>query len=290
MSFYASNTYAAAQESREERNNVPTNFLWESIIADLHWSVLHIAALSILSNTLFHRKAAWTLRPWRHLLSDNSKIMLLALRYGADIGMADDIEHRLSKFYDDLSVAKTSTIPLVRSLTSYTNVEMQLVSQCASRWRRMSQDALQIVRDLESDVKKRLPVQYHEDSRTLSLFLKEAVGGESARVGLSGEILLPVLCQRRLTPRAAVQRSCRLILGSGSVAAKLVDISSRGLGVICKHPFMQGEKLSVELDNDRVLRASVVRRDGDHVGLLLETPLGSVDPLFAPPGTVDTQR
>lgn len=267
-------------ESVEGTQRIDSNFLFENVICDLYWSALHIATLCTLLNAIGKANTQWTLRPWRHLLYDNSKIMLLALRYSEEIGLSAEAGGQLSGLYSEMAVAKKAMHPLTSSVKNYTPSELMLATKTAAKWRQLSQTATQVMNAIEPVVKNRLPGPYSADARTLVGFLRDAATGDTKRVSPAGEISLPALNQRRKAPRIAVDRPCRLLLPSLTLSAKLEDVSSHGLGVICGHAFPKRQPLTVELDDGRLLKATVVRQNGDRVGLSLARPLANNDPLF----------
>jgi hypothetical protein len=71
-----------------------------------------------------------------------------------------------------------------------------------------------------------------------------------------------------------------LVLRDARLPAILLDVSRDGVGVICDCPLDDRQAVSVELDGGRLLKAIVVRRDGDRKGLLLLKPLAIDDPLL----------
>ena len=64
-----------------------SNFLFEMVVCDVQSSALEIAALAMMLTACARPSANWTLRSLRYILNDNAKCMLLALRYGSDIGL-----------------------------------------------------------------------------------------------------------------------------------------------------------------------------------------------------------
>lgn len=261
--------------------NIDGDFLLETLLCDLHWSMLHIGAFSTLVNACLRSEEEWTLRPWRHILHDNQKIVQLALRYCADIGLSSAISEEISKLYMELAKVKLLTVPLTASSRAYTPAERQQLSQLASKWRLLCQNAGHILARLEPDVRARLSGPYAGDSRTLVRFLTEAASGDTKCVSRWGEITLPTLAQRRLAPRREVHRPCWLITADRKLPAVLDDVSRNGIGILCSAPLVDGQPITVELDDGRILSATVVRQIGERVGLALKTPLANDDPLFA---------
>ena len=233
---------------------IDVEFLFENIVSDLHWSAFHSATICTMLDACVREKAVWTLRSWRHIMDDNRKIMKLALRYCAEIGLSAEIETRISDLYDQISEAKASIGPLMNSAKNYSSAEFQLAAQNAVKWRQLCHEAAPIVVAMEPLVKRRLPKSYLEDSSMLVRYLKEAANFETARVDVWGEISLPPLNQRRQYPRVAIRTPCRLVWSSTTVDAELRDASRTGLAVECKHALEKGQELSVEIQDGNFAR------------------------------------
>lgn len=184
---------------------------------------------------------------------------------------------RVEGLYRSVGEAKRTLGPLMRS-----NLQREALSSCTQTWRRLAVGAAEALAVLDAPTKSRLNSVYTEDATTLRQFLKEAAEGDLSRVDAMGSIQPPFLRQRRRNPRVAVQRSCMLVLPSGSYRAEIADISQEGLGIVCSQPMEDQQTLHVALDDGRQLEAKVMRRQGNRVGLKLRTPLSATDPLFRP--------
>jgi hypothetical protein len=270
----------AFNETAAPRRNIDADIVLETIVSGFHWSALHIGTIATVSNACVQTKATWTLRPWVNSLRENSKIMRAPLRYCENIGLSAEVGADLMELYARLSEAKALAIPLADMSRSYNASEHQRLGQLQVRWRILSLNAIEVAQALKGDVKRRLAGQYYEDSRVLVRFLTEAAHGDTKRVGANGEMSPPMLGQRRQTPRIPIQAPCRLVLRDARLPAILLDVSRDGVGVICDCPLDDRQAVSVELDGGRLLKAIVVRRDGDRKGLLLLKPLAIDDPLL----------
>lgn len=279
-SSFAETARSGGNPGAARDKNIDADHMFETILCGVHWNVLQIGAMSTLATACYQRKADWTLRPWRHTLQNNGKIMKAPLRYCADIGLTAAIGDDISNLYDRLADAKALTSPLTSNAIAYTGSDLQLLGQLEVKWRQLSLNAIPIMHVLKPEVKRRLPAQYSEDGRVLVRFLMEAANGETGRVSALGEITVPTLSQRRQAPRVGVQLPCRLVLPDSTLPALLFDVSRDGLGIICSHPLLDRQAVSIDLKDGRLLKAIVVRRDGDRKGLLLLKPLSSDDPLL----------
>ena len=224
--------------------------------------------------------AGWTLRAWRHGLGDDCEVMRLALRFQDDMGLNTAIAAQIAGLYDSVSNAKASIVDLAKIAALYTVPERKAVAQAAERWRRVSREAVEVLKAVNGAMSRRLPALYAEDERAMVAFLEEAAKGDTRRVSVFGELTAPALRQRRRTPRISSRVSCRLILPGGQAWAEIEDVSRNGLGLMCSVPAREGEAAVVELADGRRLTAVIARRNGDHVGLTLSTALSSSDPLL----------
>lgn len=267
-------------ERVRETNELNKEFLLETIVYDLLWSDFHVGTFATLLSACARTNADWTLRPWRHLLYDNSKIMQLALRYGPEIGLTEEVCANTSKLYHDIAAEKLRLAPLVETSTSYSSAERREVIAASIAWRRLAQAAKSILVAFEAAAIRRLGDLLVEDARTLFKFLDEAGAGSDERVGPSGEISLPVLKQMRHEPRMKIEGRCTVIVADKSIAASLKDVSACGLGMICDQPLPDKQSITVVLEDGRRLKGTVASRRDDHVGLLLDSRLNRNDPLF----------
>ncbi len=255
-------------------------FLLATIIYDLLWNVLHIGALAIALTACARGNTRLTLRPWRHLLHDNSKIMQLGLRYGPEIGLNEELCARTSKLYADVAVAKPPLAGLCKSAGSYSEPERRQLAGAAETWRRLAREARSILAEFNSGAIARVGGLLVEDARTLCQFLDEASAGNAKRISPNGEIALPALKQMRRSPRLKISGSCTLLVAGKSIAAELKDVAQSGLGIICRQPLLENQSLTVVMNDGRQLKAKIVNRQGDRIGLLFDLQLSSDDPLF----------
>ena len=255
-------------------------YLFESLICDLHWSALHLGALTNLINAYAHSDATWTLKSWRHLLHDNAQIVTLALRYHDNMGLTAGLAGRIAGVYVGVSGLKRDVAPLAGQ-QKYGSREHQLLAQrLAMSSRTICADTVEVFGALESPVSKVLAKSYSDDSKLLVRFLKSTASGIQEHVNHLGEITLPKLNQRRRTPRAASHQGCRIIVEGITTSAVILDISREGLGVSCEHPLALDQEIVIQLEDGRQLDGKVVRLSGKQAGIILSRPLSNQDPIF----------
>ena len=108
---------------------VNPKFLLELIVADLHWSALQIGSLALMTAAAATRGSTVELRFCRHLVYDDTRVMRLALRYGADAGLGEDIRRKLDRLYADIGEAMKPLASFVQtnSLTAGQRDQLQRV-------------------------------------------------------------------------------------------------------------------------------------------------------------------
>jgi len=258
---------------------IDRGFLLETIICDLHSSAMQVAMLAIMIEASAKPKGAAALRSGRHMLHDDCKVMSLALHYGEEVGLSPDCIKRIDSFYRGVGEAKQKLGPMLQP-SSHPGQQSDLLRNVRHSWRWLAVAAAEALAGVDALTSSQLGDPYVEDSSTLRQLLKEAADGDIRRVDAMGTIHLPLLRQRRQSPRATVKQPCMIVLPSGSYTAVIADVSRKGLGIVCSHPIEDRQSLRVALEDGRQLEAMVVRRQGDQIGLLLSTPLSAGDKLF----------
>jgi len=255
-------------------------FLLETVVCDVHGAFLQIATLSLMTMNCARPNATTNLRACRHLMHDDSKIMLLALRYGHEIGLDGSTIDKLSRLYVDMGRAKAALAPLT-SLELLSPTQRQQIHSHAQSWRGLAQAATGVVDALGALIKARLDPGYAQDFQTTRAFLAQAVEGRMNDIMAHGVLEPPKLRQRRRNPRMTLARSCNLIVGTASYPAKILDVAREGIGVNTRAALETGQSVAIALDDGRRLEATVVRRQGPVFGLKLLELLTPDDPLFA---------
>ena len=259
---------------------IVAEFVWETIVCDLHSSALQVAMLTIMLGASARPQGALALRSGRHMLHDDCKVMILALHYGEQAGLPPASIRRIDSFYRSVGDAKLKLRPLLQAVARTASPSELL--HVAQSWRRLAVAACEALAEVDALIKSQLSSVFSEDAATLRRLLKEAADGDVSHVDATGSVRLPALRQRRSNPRTAVRRACRIVLPDGVYSAEIADVSRRGLGLVCAHRLDDGQDLRVALEDGRELEATVVRRQGDQIGLSLRAPLSTADPLFQP--------
>jgi hypothetical protein len=254
-------------------------FLLEMIVCEAHWCVMQVATIAILSSACARPEATYSLRSCRYLLHNDVAIMLLALRYGDEIGLRADDVAKLAGLYRGVAEAQKSLLPMT-ALPVLSATQRNALKSHAAVWRRLAAQAGTAIAQIEASTRARLNGYYHKDAETLRHYLRRAADGDMSDVDASGVVRTPELTQRRKSPRVAIDGTCVLILPTGSIRARLNDVSLNGLSVTAEQPLEARQKLVVALEDGRKLEAVVVRRQGAKAGLSLRHSLKATDPLF----------
>lgn len=255
-------------------------FLLETVVSDVHGTILQIATLSLMTSSCARLGSRLNLRACRHLMHDDSKIMLLALRYGQEIGLDKPSIDGLTSLYIDMGQAKMALAPLTDCET-FSSSQRQQLSGHAQTWRALANSAGGRLEGLGAIIKARLDAGYAQDFQTTRSFLARALEGDLLDIAVNGVLEAPKLRQRRRNPRLTLARSCSLRIGATAHPAKLLDIAREGVGVSTRAPLEVGQDVVIALDDGRRLDATVARRQGSVAGLKLREPLEPSDPLFA---------
>jgi len=256
---------------------VNPKFLLELIVADLHWSALQIGSLALMTAAAATRGSIIELRFCRHLVYDDTRVMRLALRYGVDAGLREDLRRKLDQLYVEIGEALKPMTSFVQS-RSLTAGQRDQLPRVLPVLRKVAQAASECLGALEGVTRSSLSRDYADDSLVIRQFLDRAARGDLGDIS-NGVLVAPRLKQRRQSPRVKVSRSCRLVSAAGEFPAEMVDASREGLGLVCKAPLTQGETVTVLVDG-RQLAGKVQRLAGSQVGLLLKQSLPLGDPLF----------
>ena len=261
------------------RQVVANLYLLESLVCDLHWTALHIGTITTLLNSYLKSPDSFNLKPWRHLLHDNSAIIKLGLRYGHELDISDSAKQTITEVYDRARDAKKNIGSLIKSHSK--DIERQsVITRLHEEWRPLCARCVVALNEVANLAARALSGHFGKDRDTLVVFLLEASRGDSNRVNCWGEIEVPRLEQRRREPRRRLSKPCKLIVSTIELDATIMDVSMHGLGVFCSQTLDLGQTLWVRLEGRQRLEATVIRRSGDHYGLALTRPISSDDRLF----------
>ncbi len=258
------------------------NALFEALVCEFHWTVLHVAAIASCMNASVAQNRAWMLRSCSNFIPVETPVIRAALHTWQEIGLASELASSLRKVYLDLFEAKRQTLPIIRNAGTFTGPTISLakLQQIAALWRKLSEECEAAVQSLEPEARWRLSGLYTGNSLVLGRFLREAIAGSHDCVNQVGEVAIPVLPQRKKTQRYALLQPCLVRAKNGNAIAFARDISRNGIGLTCDQSLHLKERLIVELRNGRKMKGTVVWAKDDQVNVQFEEPLAADDPLF----------
>jgi hypothetical protein len=254
-------------------------FLFEMIVTDTHWTSMQIATLCLMATYSMGQGAKWTLRSCRHILSDDTRVMRLALRYGAEVGLSAALQNRLDGLYAELSELQKRSAPLAESDTP-SQAQRELLQRLLPHWRKIALATAEALAQLEPVARTRLHPNFSADAITIRDFLRRASGGDLSDMDRFGVVHSPRLKQRRQSPRVAVKKNCRIVSLQGEFPAEVVDVSREGLGLVGAALIEPQQNIAVLLEDGRRLEGAVVHKQGQQIGVLLTRKLSFTDPLF----------
>jgi PilZ domain len=253
-------------------------FLAEMIVSELHWSAMQIGILCLLVNACLAHGVRNSRRSLRHLSHDDTRAARLALRYGENAGLLAETIKRIDRFYVEVGEMQAQLGPVVAAAAPEAGYDERLPRLLPSL-RRLSLAAAAAFNDIEPLVRARLDASYLHDSGVIRAFLARAARGDLSDVDAYGAVTPPTLQQRRQTPRAAVRKSCKLVVAGVEFDAEVTDVSRDGLGIACNAAVGAQQEVEVVFAGRR-LPAVVMRRNGERIGVRLKRALAVTDPLF----------
>jgi len=242
-------------EHVQDKSQANLDFLVENVASNLHLHAIQVVTIAASVSAAMRSGETTLLRSCRHLLHDNGKAMLLALKFGADIGFAASLVVHLSAAYKRVVDGKLALKGIVEASGSRQGRD-QWQAQ-AIWWRRAAAETLKAVELFDEGARGRLSSVYAEDTRAVRQALQKAANDDASLVDRSGFLVLPRLRQRRQSPRLAVDRACTVHLSAGAVQAHIEDMSREGLGIVCAQPLVEGQQLKITLDNGTKVEAVV---------------------------------
>jgi hypothetical protein len=261
-------------------SEIGTSHFLESVVCDIHWTCLHAATLRYLIQAALHRGIDLRLGAWRHLLTNNTSISVLALRYSAEMGMLPEVRGSISEFLEAMSGAMAATHAALKKVGPRTAFSRRDLQSILLPWTQTCLKAEHALASLERMTRHRLVSEYAQNAQIILAFLQEGARTDGSRLNEWGELSLPTLAQRRLHPRAVANRPCQLHVGGEALPATLQDVSRNGLGIVCSQALEPGSTVTVEFADGRKVQAKVARSQGKVTGLHLAVPLAANDPIF----------
>jgi hypothetical protein len=263
-------------ESKESAAN--GKFLFEMIVADLQWTALQAASFCIIATACAAPDCRFSLRACRHFAYDDTRVMRLALRYADEVGLPSEARTLLDRLYGDLSDLQKLMGPLIDAVTLSPS-QRERLQRALPTLRNVAHAAAGALSLLEPAVRARLHPNYVDDGAAIRQYLARAARGALTDIDRLGVLTTPRLKQRRQSPRLQVNKPCRLALATAEFEAVLVDVSRKGLGLVCKAELAEKQRVVVLIAGRR-LDAVVARKQGQQIGLTLTKPLAFTDPLF----------
>lgn len=264
-------------------NDLDGNALFEALVCEFHWTALQIGGICQIFNNARARKTMWMIRSCRNILPVEGSVIRFALSNHSETGISHQHGLALKRLFLNLTDAKNWTEALLDGLGSIgvSPQQSQRLEQIGAVWRQLAADSLEAVQSLEPETRWRISGRYSENALVLAKFLKEALAGGHGSVDALGNVILPVLPQRRREPRFVLLQPCKIAVRNVVLNAIARDVSRNGLGLSCDAQLRLRDAVVVELASGRRLKGRIVWvRDGLQ-GLQLDVPLPSTDPLIA---------
>ncbi|WP_045834926.1 PilZ domain-containing protein [Hyphomicrobium sp. 99] len=259
------------------------NALFEALVCEFHWAALQIGAIASCMNASLAFDRTWMLRTCSNLVPVEAPVVKVALRAWQDIGISGELAASISKIYFDLSDAKKLAMPLIESAGAFSgpSIPVAKLEQISALWRKLAEDCKIAVGRLEPETRWRFNGVYTGNALVLGKFLQDALAGGFGCVNQFGEVAIPVLPQRRKTPRYVLLQPCKISDKAGVSIAFARDISKNGIGLDCERDLALKERVFVELRNGRKMRGIVAWSHNKKVSVQFDEPLSDDDPLIA---------
>jgi len=274
---------AIRQSTAPAKGPIEGNALFEALVCEFHWTALQIGAIACCMNASLFSGRTWMLRACSNLVPVESPIVKVALRSWRDIGLPRELAAGIARIYFDLADAKKLALPLINNAGVFVGPRIPLakLEQITAIWRRLAEDCNEAVQDLEPETRWRLNGLYTGNTLVLGRFMKEAKAGNYACVNQYGEVALPLLPQRRRTPRFTLLQPCKVLCQGGTSIAFARDISKTGIGLNCERNFKLKEAALIELRSGRKMNGIVVWSKDGKVGVQFDNTLPDDDPLIS---------
>lgn len=257
--------------------------LFEALVCEFHWTALQIGAIASCMNASSASRRSWMLRSCSNLVPVESPVVKVALRSWQDIGLPRELAGAIARLYFNLVDAKKSALPLINSAGIFVapRVPLAKLEQITAVWRKLAEDCRNAVLELEPETRWRLNGAYTGNALVLGKFLKEAMAGSRSCVNQYGEVALPLLPQRRKTPRYMLLQNCKIYSQGSASIAFARDVSKNGLGIDCERDFRLKDAVVVVLRNGRKMPGLIVWCKDGKAGVRFDSPLADGDPLIS---------
>ncbi len=279
-----SDTKARRSEPRSIPNaDLAGGALFEALVCEIHWAALQIGGITCIMNACMERGMATIPNSCRNQFPVEPPVVFAALSAWDDFGITKTLATRIELLYKQLAHARSSTEPFIGSqfAGNLNLLPLQTVAQLTAVWRGLATDSCEVVNALEPEVRWRIGGLYSENSMMLNRFLKEAMQGRNGCVDSQGEVILPVLPQRRKAQRFTLQQSCKVAVRGKVLSAFGNDVSMYGMGLSCEFPFKLKEPILIETKTGRRFKGVVAWSNGVRLGVQFDTALLRTDPLIS---------
>jgi PilZ domain-containing protein len=264
-------------------DEIEGNALFEALVCEFHWTALQIGAISCCMNAAVETGRTWMLRSCTNLVPVESPVVKVALRSWQEIDFPQELAASIGSIYFELSEAKKLALPLINSAGAFTGpkIPSAKLEQITAVWRRLAEDCNRAVQELEPETRWRLNGLYTANALVLGKFMKEAIASRHGCVNHYGEVALPLLPQRRRTPRYMLLQHCKVTCKGSSLIAFARDISRSGIGISCERDFKLKDPVLVELRNGRRMKGVIVWSKDGKAGIQFDLTLPANDPLIS---------
>ncbi len=270
------------EQGRTPDKSLSGSTLFEALMCELHWTALQIGGVCSIVNSCASSGGNIP-DSCRNQFPITSPVIATAISKGGDLNINKSIASRIGLLMQNLADATHMTLPYVgrSGVNNAARPPHRAITQLAVVWRKLCEDALEVINELEPEARWRLNGLYTENVLILGKFLKDASRGKFDGVDVHGEIALPVLAQRRRSPRFALLQPCKVIARGAAYPAFARDISLHGMGITCKSDALKlKDNIVIELQVGRRFEGVVVwSRDGGY-GIQFRTALAKNDPLI----------
>lgn len=257
--------------------------LFETLVCEFHWTTLQIGAIASCMNASSASRRSWMLRACSNLVPVESPVVKVALRSWQDIGLPRELAGAIARLYFNLADAKKLALPLITGAGAFVapRVPLAKLEQITAVWRKLAEDCRDAVLELEPEARWRLNGAYTDNALVLSKFLKEAMAGSRTCVNQYGEVALPILPQRRKTPRYTLLQHCKIFSQETSSIAFAREVSKNGLSIDCQRDFRLKDAVVVVLRNGRKMPGLIVWCKNGKAAVRFDSPLSDEDQLIS---------
>jgi hypothetical protein len=259
------------------------NSLFEALVCEFHTTSLLIGGVTNVINASAQKGQRWFLRSCRNVLPVEAAVTSVALKNWDEIAITKTMAQSISRVYLNMADAKRPTEGILDALGPITGSEVstERIQQLAMLWRQLSDDCRLTVRSLETETRWRLNELYTANALVLGKMLRDAAEGGTSCVDGLGNVILPVLPQRRKEVRFTLLQKCAVTHRNTTLSAIARDISRSGMGIKCGGDLRLRDSVVIELKNGRRFKGRVVWINDGNQGIQFDEILSVSDPFLA---------